>query len=196
MSYVAPGTNDRQTLAVSESRRDVSSPQRCEVPIDGHASLVKARRVFRYLPAAPRYKVCNNPFGGVAGHVLAAVGLSPSRNNPNLCARCSDALPTGGAEVDIAVLFADVRDSTALAKRTVAADFAALLDRLYIAATRTLLRHDAVIDKLISDDVMAVFVRGIAGPQYRQRAFEAGMDLLQSVATAHRRGSAAAWALR
>ena len=85
-----------------------------KVLTDGHASLVRARRLFRYLPSAPRCKVCNNPFGGPAGRVLAAAGFSPSRKNPNLCSRCCDALPAGGSEVDIAILFADVRGSTLL----------------------------------------------------------------------------------
>jgi len=96
---------------------------------DGHASLVRARRVFRYLPSAPRCKVCNNPFGGPAGRLLAVAGFSPSRKNPNLCSRCCDSLPAGGAEVDVAVLFADVRGSTALGQRGAAADCAALLNR-------------------------------------------------------------------
>jgi adenylate cyclase len=152
-----------------------------KVLTEGHASLVRARSVFRYLPSAPRCKVCNNPFGGPAGRVLAAAGFSPSRKNPNLCSRCCDALPVGGAEVDVAVLFADVRGSTALGQRGAAADFAALLNRFYIAATQTLLRHDAVIDKLIGDEVMAFFVRGISGPQYRRRAVQAGIELLKAV---------------
>lgn len=148
---------------------------------EGHAPLVRARRVFRYLPSAPRCKVCNNPFGGPAGRVLAAAGFSPSRKNPTLCGRCCDALPAGGAEVDVAVLFADIRGSTALGRRGVATDFAAILNRFYAAATQTLLRHDAVIDKLIGDEVMAFFVRGISGPQYRRRAVQAGAELLKAV---------------
>ena len=148
---------------------------------DGHAPLVKARRVFRYLPSEPRCKVCSNPFGGVAGRVLAAAGFSPSRKNPNLCSRCCDALPAGGAEVDVAILFADVRGSTGIGERAGAADFASVLNRFYAAATRTLLRHDAVIDKLIGDEVMAFFVEGVSGPDYRQRAVEAGIDLLRTV---------------
>jgi adenylate cyclase len=152
-----------------------------KVLTDGHASLVRARRVFRYLPSAPRCKLCNNPFGGPAGRVLAAVGFSPSRKNPNLCSRCCDALPAGGAEVDVAVLFADVRGSTALGQLGAPTDFAGLLNRFYIAATQTLLRHDAVIDKLIGDEVMAFFVRGISGPEYRRRAVLAGIELLKAV---------------
>lgn len=152
-----------------------------KVLIDGHASLVRARHVFRYLPSAPRCKVCNNPFGGPVGRLLAAAGFTPSRKNPNLCSRCCDALPVGGAEVDIAVLFADVRGSTALGQRGVAADFAASLNRFYVAAMRTLLRHDAVIDKLIGDQIMAFFVQGISGVDYRRRAVRAAMELLEAV---------------
>ena len=151
------------------------------VLIDGHASLVRARRMFRYLPSAPRCKLCNNPFGGLGGRLLAAAGFSPSRKNPNLCSRCCDALPVGGAEVDIAVLFADIRGSTALGRDGVAADFAAAMNRFYDTATRTLLRHDAVIDKLIGDEVMAFFVQGISGPDYRRRAVVAAMELLEAV---------------
>jgi adenylate cyclase len=148
---------------------------------EGHTSLVRARRLFRHLPSAPRCKMCNNPFGGPVGRVLGAAGWKPSRKNPNLCTRCCDVLPQGGAEVDIAVLFADVRGSTSIGERATAADFAALLNRFYAAATQTLLLHNAVIDKLIGDEVMAFFVRGISGAEYRRKAVDAGVELLGSV---------------
>jgi adenylate cyclase len=169
------------TTDAGSSREAATSEQWRTLLTDGHATLVRARRVFRHLPAEPRCKVCSNPFGGVAGHVLAAAGFSPSRKNPNLCTRCCDALPAGGAEVDVAVLFADVRGSTPLAEQAIAKDFAALLNRFYFAATRALLRYDAVIDKLIGDEVMAFFVPGISGAEYRQRAVEAGLELLRAV---------------
>ena len=155
---------------------------------EGHAPLVRARHIFRYLPSAPRCKVCNNPFGGVGGRVLGVAGFRRSRKNPNLCSRCCDVLPVGGAEVDVAVLFADVRGSTGLGERTSAAGFAALLNRFYEVATRTLLRHDAVIDKLIGDEVMAFFVPGISGSGYRRQAVRAGLDLLRAVGYASEAG--------
>src|SRR6202022_1501655 len=122
---------DSSTAGEAGRRADLSSQQWRRLLTDGHAPLVKARPVFRCLPSAPRCKVCNNPFGGLAGRILAAAGFTPSRKNPNLCSRCCDALPAGGAEVDVAVLFADVRGSTALAQRGVASDFAALLNKFY-----------------------------------------------------------------
>lgn len=176
-------TNNARGPAAAASERQLtpSSVLWDRVLNDGHASLVRARHAFRYLPSAPRCKLCNNPFGGPVGRLFAVAGFGRSRKNPNLCMRCCDALPHGGAEVDIAVLFADVRGSTALGHCQGAADFAALLNRFYCAATQTLLRHDAVIDKLIGDEVMAFFVQGISGPRYRQRAVEAGVDLLEAV---------------
>jgi adenylate cyclase len=148
---------------------------------DGHARLVRGRHLFRHVPSAPRCKVCNNPFGGLGGRVFGIAGFKPSRKNPTLCNRCCDILPAGGAEVDIAVLFADARNSTTLGESTPAAEFAGLLNRFYAVATETLIRHDAVVDKLIGDEVMAFFVRGISGPRYRQRAVQAGTELLRAV---------------
>jgi adenylate cyclase len=172
----------RQTsLATDEPAKQPAAEQWRKVLVDGHGSLVRARHVFRYLPSAPRCKLCNNPFGGVGGRFLSLAGFRPSRKNPNLCTRCCDALPVGGAEVDVAVLFADVRGSTGIGEHAVAADFASLLNRFYATATRTLLRYDAVIDKLIGDEVMAFFVPGISGPDYRRRAVEAGLELLRAV---------------
>src|ERR1700739_3018158 len=120
----APSTDHRDmTTDAGRSREAATSEQWRTLLTEGHAALVGARRIFRHLPADPRCKVCNNPFGGVAGHVLAVAGFSPSRKNPNLCTRCCDALPAGGAEVDVAVLFADIRGSTGLGEQTVATDF-------------------------------------------------------------------------
>ena len=60
-------------------------------------------------------------------------------------------MPPGGALVDIAVLFADVRGSTAMGAKMHPGEYAALMNRFYKAATNVLTRHDAIIDKLIGD---------------------------------------------
>jgi adenylate cyclase len=44
-----------------------------------------------------------------------------------------------------------------------------------------LLRHDALIDKLIDDEAMALFIPGVAGPDYRRKAVSAAIDLLHAV---------------
>ena len=149
---------------------------------EGHGPRMAVAHLFRRLPSPPRCKTCFVPFSGIGGRLARTAGFSPSRKNPSLCSRCCENLANfGGAEIDIAVLFADVRGSTALGERSTPTEFAELLNRFYRAATGVLVGHDAVIDKLIGDEVMAFFVRGISGPAYRRRAVDAGTDLLSAV---------------
>jgi adenylate cyclase len=148
-----------------------------EVLVDGYEPLRIGQKVFRRLPGQPRCKLCKNPFGGIGGRVVGMVGRKPSRKNPNLCQYCFDHLPSGGLEVDLGVVFADVRSSTAMAESSTATDFAEGLNRFYRTATDVLVRHDAIIDKLIGDEVMALFVGGIAGPDYRRKAVRAAIAL-------------------
>ena len=147
--------------------------------LEGH-TIRWAHALFRHLPSEPRCKLCHNPFGGVGGKFLSVFGFAPSPKNPNLCDLCCAKLPPGGAEVDIAVLFADVRGSTKMAERMTAKDYAELMSRFYLATTRALIRHDAIVDKLIGDEVMALFIPGIAGQQYRSQAVRAATDLLEA----------------
>lgn len=131
------------------------------------------------LPRRPRCKICYSPFRGAGGVMMRMMGHGPSRKNPNLCRHCYERQPPGGAEVDIAVLFADVRGSTLLGERLGPSEFARLLNRFYATATEVLLQHDAVIDKLVGDEVMALFIPGFCGESYRQRAVDAASTLLR-----------------
>ena len=149
--------------------------------VDGYEPLRKMQRLFRHLPRDPRCKMCQNPFGGLGGSLVGLVGRKPSRKNPNLCQYCFDHLPSGGIEVDIAVVFADVRSSTTLGEHSTATSFAGRLNEFYSAATEILISHDAIIDKLIGDEVMALFIQGLAGPEYRRRAVVAALELAGSL---------------
>lgn len=149
--------------------------------LEGHQPLLLSHRLFRHLPRPPRCKLCHNPFGGIGGKLFGLMGFTPSRKNPNLCAKCCDTLPLGGLEVNIAVLFADVRHSTAVGEQLAPAAFAALLNRFYQTATETLIRYDAIIDKLIGDEVMALFIPGFCGPHYCRKAAEASVALVKAL---------------
>jgi adenylate cyclase len=158
-----------------------SDPEWLRILTQGHRPVLLLRSVMKHLPAEPRCKVCSSPFAGVGGKVSGLLGFKPSRKNPYLCGHCIDSMHPGGALVDIGVLFVDMRGSTALGEKMGAGHFAQLLNRFYHLATNTLLEHDAIIDKLIGDEVMALFFLGTAGPDYRRRAVEAGEDLLRAV---------------
>lgn len=111
-------------------------------------------RVYRRLPADPRCKLCYAPFGGVG----KALGIRPSRKNSNFCRSCFETVPLGGSEREVGVLFADLRGFTAWSGETAPAAVAASLDGFYKAAMGALMAHDAIIDKLVGDAVMALFL--------------------------------------
>jgi len=167
----------------AKARRQAMAPEErwTRLLTQGHPPLRMAQMMMRWLPSPPRCKLCFNPFGGVPGRIMRLAGFRPSRKNPNFCSRCCDMLPPGGAEVHIGVLFADVRGSTTMAEGTSAAEFAELLNRFYATATDVLVRRDAIVDKLIGDEVMALFVPGFAGEDYLRQAGEAAADLLRAV---------------
>jgi adenylate cyclase len=167
---MASGSNE-ETFATSEEWRQVLA--------NGHMGLNTLRRVLRNLPSAPRCKVCNNPFGGIGGKICKYIGMVPSRKNPNICAMCCEDMPRGGAEVDAVILFADVRNSTKIAERLGPTEYSNALNRFYSAATDVLIRHDAVIDKLIGDEVMAFFVPGHAGKNFKRVAVRAARKLMR-----------------
>jgi len=182
IAYVAKGLPRAATI-MQENRpannKDLEGLWR-ETLTKGHA-VRGLRKVMRVLPGSPRCKVCHNPFGGFGGALCRIVGMTPSRKNPKLCALCCEKLPFGGAEVDAAILFADVRGSTTISESLGPTAYAELLNRFYRTATNVLIRHDATIDKLIGDEVMAFFIPGFSGPRYMRSAVHAGYELLRSV---------------
>jgi adenylate cyclase len=125
--------------------------------------------------------VCKQPFKGLGGMLLRTfTHYGPSRMSPNMCNTCEVILPPGGAEVDVAVLFADVRGSTALGEELGASEYAALLNRFYEATSHVLVTSQSWIDKLVGDQIMALYIPAM-GPDYRRRAVQAGLGLLEAV---------------
>ena len=134
-----------------------------------------------FLPADPRCIVCAQPFQGVGGTLLRVfTGYRASRMSPNVCNYCEDVLPLGGAEVDTAVLFADLRGSTAIGEQLSPLEYAALLNRFYHATPHVLVAAQSMIDKLVGDEIMALYIPAM-GPDYRARAVLAGIGLLHAV---------------
>ena len=136
-----------------------------------------------WLPTEPRCQVCRVPFAGVGGVIGRLMGFKPWNKNPSMCNRCTTSMPEGGIEIDTVVLFADIRGSTRLAEELGHLQYANLLNRYYKVSTMSLVPRKAVIDKMIGDEVMALFFP-LAGPEYRRTAVEAAIDLLKAVASA------------
>ncbi|MGE5223684.1 MAG: adenylate/guanylate cyclase domain-containing protein [Omnitrophica WOR_2 bacterium] len=77
------------------------------------------------------------------------------------------------------MLFVDVRGSTTIAERMDALEFSRLMNRFYEAAISVLVRADAFIDKLVGDEVTALFIPGYAGQDHARKAVAAGTALLR-----------------
>jgi adenylate cyclase len=113
--------------------------------------------LLRSLPSSPRCRVCGAPFAGYGSHLVKPLGYRPSRKNPTLCATCVEASPPGGMTTEVGVLFADLRGFTRLSERSDPEAVSALLRRFY-ACAEDVLFPEAVIDKLIGDEVMALYL--------------------------------------
>jgi adenylate cyclase len=152
-----------------------------------HPDIVFGRRVFSWLPSDPRCRACHSPFHGIGSVLLGPLGYRPWEKNPNVCRRCITKMSrhgVAGAEIELTMLFADVRGSTGLAETISGTEFSALMNRFYQTASAILIGNDALIDKFVGDEVIALFVPLIAGDHHAASAVSAANELL--VATGHR----------
>jgi adenylate cyclase len=148
---------------------------------DPHLTLL--RRMWRRLPSSPRCKLCAAPFGGFGRVATKVLMHGPSNINPLLCSLCFGQIrkTPGGAEVEIGVLFADIRGSTGIAERAGAAEFSRLVQQFYHRATKAIEDHDGIVDKFLGDGIMALFIPVIAGEMLVERAVTAGEAVLKAV---------------
>ncbi len=142
----------------------------------------RRRHLFGVLPSNPRCRFCNAPFEGVGGTLMKLFyDKRRSRLNPRLCNSCENFADQyqGGVEIEMSLLFADVRGSTTLAEGMSPSEFGALIDRFYKAVSNVLIKSDALIDKLIGDQAAGIYVPGFAGGQHALRAVEASQEILR-----------------
>jgi adenylate cyclase len=143
---------------------------------------------YGWLPADPRCKICAAPFKSWGGFLMHLFGRDPSRYNPRFCEKCKVFEHPGGAEVPLTMLFADVRNSTTLAEQMSARDFSRLINRFYTVASRVLIQTDAMVDRLLGDEAIGLYIPGFAGPQHPLKAIEAAQELLRLTGHADSRG--------
>ena len=132
------------------------------------------------LPADPRCKLCGSPFKGWGGFIMHLMGRDQSRYNPRFCQKCEVFEHPGGAEVVLTMLFADVRGSTTLAEKMSAREFSQLINRFYKAATHVLIQTDALVDRLLGDEAIGLYIPGFAGPEHPRKAVEAARENVPS----------------
>jgi len=149
------------------------------------------RPLVRHLPNNPRCRICYFPFEGLGGWLSKSLlGLEPSKMNPQLCNVCERFAKRfhGGTELEISMLFADVRGSTSLAEGLSPAEFSQQMNRFYRAATNVLFDTNAFVEKLVGDEVGGFYVPGFAGEHHARVAVEAAKRILEATGHANPSG--------
>lgn len=157
------------------------------------------KRLMQRMPGSPRCHFCGAPFHGLGSPLARMMGSGRWEKNPNYCVRCFRVLDRnrGGADIPCSVLFADIRGSTTIAEHLSGSDFKDLVQRFYAAAAEVLFRHDAILDKFVGDEVMAIFIP--ASPASSTPRAPSTPVSISSVrpgtmtGTVHGRRSASAW---
>jgi adenylate cyclase len=165
--------------------------------LEGNHPHLLGKSPFRFVPASPRCKLCKAPFRAPGGPVFRRMGMGPWPKNPKVCSRCFQGLKSvavacpkssvdaayAGAEIELSMLFADVRGSSRIARSMPPTEFTRLMHHFYSAATDALIDADAIIEKFVGDEVVGLFVPMMTGPGHARHALDAATALL--AATGH-----------
>ena len=82
----------------------------------------------------------------------------------------SGQFPEGGVEVDVSIMFCDVRGFTSYAEEAAATEVVATLNRLFEVMVPIVDRHGGHVDKFIGDGLLAVFGAPEPYPDHADRA--------------------------
>jgi adenylate cyclase len=146
----------------------------------------RLRPLYLHLPAEPRCRTCFYPFSGIGGGIMRSLfGVKPSKLNPHICNLCDKFLENhpGGTEVEVTILFADVRGSTKLAENMTPGEFSKLMKRFFDTVTKVLYESGALVEKIAGDAVTAFFTEGFSRSSPAKDAIETGRQILK--ATGH-----------
>ena len=142
------------------------------------------RPLVKLLPRSPRCDICYYPFKGVGGFISRKLlGVEASPLNPHLCNLCERFATKyhGGVEMEIAVMFVDVRNSTSMAEKMSAEEFSKQINRFYKAVTETYYHNYGLVQKFQGDEVGGFFVPGIAGTGFVSKAVKTGKHAVKAL---------------
>jgi len=139
---------------------------------DGHPDLKKQHTFHSKLPQDPRCRLCLVPFRGIGGWYMRLRGKKPSSRNPHYCNACDgflDAFP-GGAEVNMSVLYVDIRNSVPTAEALPPVDVSRRINAFLDRTTRVITDNDGFIMAFYGDCVVAVWPPGFVGSGHAAKA--------------------------
>ena len=138
----------------------------------GHPDLKKQHRMHKLMPSERRCRMCLVPFGGIGGWIMSKRGKAPSSRNQHYCNACDgflEAFP-GGAEVEMSILYVDIRNSVSAAEGAAAAEVSKRVNGFLKRATDIITQGDGFVMAFYGDCVVAVWPPGFSGPDHAQKA--------------------------
>jgi len=150
-------------------------------PKDMQILMPLVQGIYKLIPSDPHCFECGVPMSGIGGNFLRFKGSKPSSFSSRLCSNCEKYArqQESGAEVVLTMLFADIRDSTPLAERSTASEYKDVIQRFYKETSNVLIAHNAMVNRLMGDQVIALFVPRFAGKDHAQVAIQAARELLR-----------------
>jgi len=140
------------------------------------------QKIYGLLPSDPHCIECGMPMSGLGGWLLRFNGSRPSSFSSLLCSGCERIArkKESGAEVELSMIFADMRDSTPMAERTPTREYKTLIQRFYKESSDVLVKRNSMVNRLMGDQVSALFVPRFAGKKEHARiAIEAAKAVLE-----------------
>jgi class 3 adenylate cyclase len=96
----------------------------------------------------------------------------------------SGRFPEEGVEIDVSIMFCDVRGFTSYAERAPATEVVATLNRLFSVIVPIVDEHGGHVDKFIGDGLLAVFGAPELFPDHADRAVAAACEIAAAAAAA------------
>lgn len=146
---------------------------------EGHPVLLGKQKKFSLLPGRSRCKMCYAPLTGLGGWITRRMGLEPSSRNPSFCNACDGFLKTypGGAEIDLSILFCDLRGSVSLSASMTPKEFMQLITFMRETIIPVLWRAEGFVLQFQGDSVIGVWPPGFSGKEYASKAVNGSMQL-------------------
>lgn len=121
------------------------------------------------------------PIRGPLAIPLRLFGIRRSNMNPDICTICESMFETvmrrRNVEVDLTILFADLRGYTALAQGLDRDGIREVLDFFYDECAAAIWDEDGLLNKALGDGVMAIFNFPLVRPDHAHRAVRAAREI-------------------
>lgn len=147
----------------------------------GHPAVTQMHRTYKWLPSAPRCRLCHVPFNSIGGWWMSKRGKAPCKRNPYYCSACDEFIEAnpGGAEIEMSVLYVDMRNSVQAAAHAQTPEVAKRVNTFLSTATQIITQNDGFIMAFYGDCVVAVWPPGFVGPDHAEKAVGAAKALTE-----------------